>query len=130
MIDFSKNYPNCQLLYLHNKGISYSDDYTAVNDWIDMMLYFMIDKYDVCLDKLNQVQVVGSNYSELPQKHFSGNYWWTNSQYLRSMKPIDPVKSEGEMCLFRNNPSFFEMHHSGINHYHQPYPKDLYTDKD
>jgi phage anti-repressor protein len=129
MIDFSKQYPDSQVLYLHNKGISYSDDYTAVNDWIEMMLYFLVEKHAVCLEKLKEVQVVGSNYSEQPEKHFSGNFWWANARYLSSMKPIAAIKSEGEMCLFRNNPSYYEMHHSGINHYRSVYPKSSYSDK-
>jgi GR25 family glycosyltransferase involved in LPS biosynthesis/tetratricopeptide (TPR) repeat protein len=129
MIDFSKQYPDSQVLYLHNKGISYSDDYTAVNDWIEMMLYFLVEKHEICLEKLKEVQVVGSNYSELPEKHFSGNFWWANARYLSSMKPIAAIKSEGEMCLFRNNPSYYEMHHSGINHYRSVYPKTSYSDK-
>ena len=130
MTEFSKKYPECNLLYLHNKGISYSDDYQQVNDWIDMMLYFLIDKHEVCMHHLNEgTQVVGSNYSETPKNHFSGNFWWTKASYFQSLpKMLNNIKAEGEYFLFRNKPTYFEIHHSGINHYEMIYPKEKYSD--
>jgi GR25 family glycosyltransferase involved in LPS biosynthesis/tetratricopeptide (TPR) repeat protein len=130
MIEFSKMNPDCNILYLHNKGISYSDVYQQVNDWISLMLYFLIDKSNLCLDALNNgTQVIGSNYSESPHKHFSGNFWWTKSSYFKTLLPMDEisvVKADGEWFLCRNNPSHTELHHSGINHYNELYSKDKY----
>jgi hypothetical protein len=130
MLKYSKNeYENCNILYLHNKGISYNDNYEELNNWIDMMLYFLIDKYEVCLDKLLLHDVVGSNYIDEQYEYFSGNFWWATSEYLKNLSEFDETninKMEAEKWLFSNNPVYYEMHNSKINHYHISYPKDKY----
>ena len=118
------------ILYLHNKGISYNFNYLEINDWIDMMLYFLIDKYDICLEKLLSYDVVGSNYFNEPYRHFSGNFWWAKSNYLNKITEINEYnvdKMEAEKLLFSYNPKYYEMHNSNINHYQQIYPKDKYN---
>jgi hypothetical protein len=132
ILKYSKNsieYENCNILYLHNKGISYNEDYEQLNDWIDMMLYFLVDKYEVCLDKLLLHNVVGSNYMDEPYKHFSGNFWWATSKYLKNLSKFDETnvnKMDAEKWLFSNNPVYYEMHNSRINQYENLYPKDKY----
>jgi hypothetical protein len=131
LLKFSKDNNNYNILYIHNKGISYDDNYEQLNDWINMMLYFVIDKYDICLNKLLSYEVVGSNYLNSPYKHFSGNFWWANSNYLQNlyeMNDINVNKMEAEMWLFKNNPTYYEMHNSNINHYHTCYPKYKYNE--
>ena len=60
---FSKENTNCNILYLHTKGISYDDNNQKENDWIDMMLYFLVEKFELCLEKLQQgIQTIGCNY--------------------------------------------------------------------
>ena len=125
----NNNYNEYNILYIHNKGISYSDDYEELNNWIDMMLYFLVDKYELCLNKLLLHDVVGSNYMIHPSKHFSGNYWWATSNYLKKIPKLSEIninKLDAEMWLFKNNPNYYEMHNSCVDHYKTIYPKHKY----
>jgi beta-1,4-mannosyl-glycoprotein beta-1,4-N-acetylglucosaminyltransferase len=123
---------------LHTKGISFSDDNQKENDWIDMMLYFLVEKFELCFEKMNNgIQAVGCNYygGEMKirnPKHFSGNFWWTNSQYISELSPLiektDNVNpNDAEFWLCKNNPSVYELHNSKINHYILEYPYFIYS---
>ena len=135
---FSKENTNCNILYLHTKGISYDDNNQKENDWIDMMLYFLVEKFDLCLEKMNcGIQAVGCNYYDEQMKirnpkHFSGNFWWADSQYISELpsliektENINPTDAEFWLC--ENNPSVYELHNSKINHYMNVYPGTNYN---
>ncbi len=130
---FSKENTNCNILYLHTKGISYDDNDQKENDWIDMMLYFLVEKFDLCLEKLQQgIQAVGCNYNyKNNPAHFSGNFWWSESQYISKLpslieKTENVNPNDAEFWLCKNNPSIYVLHNSKINHYHNEYPKKNY----
>jgi GR25 family glycosyltransferase involved in LPS biosynthesis len=136
ILDFSKTV-DCNILYLHTKGISYNDDDQKENDWIDMMLYFLVEKFELCLEKLQQgIQTVGCNYYDEKikirnPKHFSGNFWWADSQYISTLpalieKTENVNPNDAEFWLCKNNPSVYEMHNSKINHYFDVYPSQNY----
>lgn len=129
--NFSENNPDANILYMHNKGISYDDDNVFVNDWINYMLYFLIDKYEYCIHLLNNYNTIGVNYHDLKNnaKHYSGNFWWSNSDYLKNLDSLDESKEDkaiGELWLlnnlFSNNKlKYYCLHYSNVNHYHQKY---------
>jgi len=128
---FSEDHPSCNILYLHNKGISYDDKNQYVNDWIDYMLYFMVERHIKCIKLLNNYNVIGCNYADKPYKHFSGNFWWANSTHLKKCSIISEInvnKMQGESWLMENvnNMSHYSLHQSNINHYHQRYPEKIY----
>jgi beta-1,4-mannosyl-glycoprotein beta-1,4-N-acetylglucosaminyltransferase len=135
MIEFSKRNSGSYILYLHTKGISYDNNNQQINDWVDMMLYYLVEKHEVCFRNLeNNNDVVGCNFLEQVDnnvpKHFSGNFWWGKSDYLKNLMLLDetkPSKTECEMILFKNNPKFYEMHNSGVNHYHECYSRSKYA---
>ena len=126
-----RNHPiNQPILYIHTKGISYNDDYQQENDWIDMMLYFLINRSTDCLEHLKTVDVVGCNYSSEPRPHFSGNFWWANAEYLRRLPKLPESgdnKMDAEMWLFQANPKYYQIHSSGINHFVERYPPERYV---
>ena len=130
---FSKENTNCNILYLHTKGISYDDNDKKENDWIDMMLYFLVEKFELCLEKLQHgIQAVGCsyNYKNNPA-HFSGNFWWSESQYISKLpslieKTENVNPNDAEFWLCKNNPSIYELHNSIISHYQNEYPKENY----
>ena len=79
--------------------------------------------------KLKINDVVGSNYSKYPHPHFSGNFWWATSNYLKTLEKNNEInvnKADGEWWLFKNNPKYDEMHNSKINHYLELYDKNRY----
>ena len=105
--NFSKENTNCNILYLHTKGISFDDNDEKENDWIDMMLYFLVKKFELCLEKLQDgIQAVGCNYcnKNIPA-HFSGNFWWSESQYISKLpsliektENVNPNDAEFWLC--------------------------------
>ena len=141
--NFSQTNPNCYILYLHTKGISYSNEDEKVNDWINYMLYFLVTQHKLCISVLdNNYDTVGCNYSNdldkecfkythpFPPPHYNGNFWWANTNYLRSLPNLsmDQIERNApEFWLFKNNPSFFNLHSSNVNHYHSVYPNNRYS---
>ena len=45
---FAEQNPNAYILYLHTKGNSYESELQNITDWINMMLYFLVEKYESC----------------------------------------------------------------------------------
>ena len=141
--DFSQINPNCYILYLHTKGVSYSNEDEKVNDWINYMLYFLVEKFRICTTLLdNNYDTIGCNYSNdldkecfkythpFPPPHYNGNFWWANSNYLRSLPslPMDKIERNApEFWLFKNNHVFCNLHSSNVNHYHSLYPNNRYS---
>lgn len=125
---------NANILYIHTKGVRYSRDDQKENDWIDLMLYFLVEKYQTCLERLAQnFESVGCNYYCVPSKnippHFSGNFWWARSSYLKKIADVDESlqdRNTSEYWLFRNNPVYYNLYSSNIDHYMQAYPRHLY----
>jgi hypothetical protein len=80
---FSELYAT-QVLYLHTKGVSYRAVSPAIQDWVEYMMYFLVTLHRSCMRLLNSgfIDVVGVEHSLIPKRHFSGNFWWTNSAYL------------------------------------------------
>jgi beta-1,4-mannosyl-glycoprotein beta-1,4-N-acetylglucosaminyltransferase len=127
-----ENSKDC-VLYLHTKGITHDYNNNQINDWINMMLYFLVEKYNICLEKLNNNNdVIGCNFNiknDEHDNHFSGNFWWAKCNYLKDLpllNIINPSKYKPEFWLFKNNPNFYIMHNSNINHYDNNYPREKY----
>lgn len=79
-------------LYMHSKGITHINTplYNNILDWRKLMEYFLIEKYEECISKLNDYHAVGCNLSYMPTIHFSGNFWWSKSSYIMNLPdPLD-----------------------------------------
>jgi hypothetical protein len=129
MKQFSMDNPNCYILYLHTKGVSYNYQNEFVNDWINLMLHFLTKKDASNL--LHYYDTIGCNYlqNEKVLPHWSGNFWWARSNYLRDLPFLDEKvidKFSAELWLFKNKPQYYELHHSGVNHYQERYPKEFF----
>jgi len=137
LIQFSKENQNDYVLYLHTKGITRENTNQNINDWINVMLYFLVEQYEKCIEFLNNdYDTLGCNYmggfSDIPY-HFSGNFWWVKTNYFKGLKELDeinPSRSEPEFILFKNSPKFLELHNSNVNHYYCDYPRYNYAKND
>uniref|UniRef100_A0A6C0EZF5 Glycosyltransferase 2-like domain-containing protein n=1 Tax=viral metagenome TaxID=1070528 RepID=A0A6C0EZF5_9ZZZZ len=131
---FSQTNPDCNILYLHTKGICYDDNNQKINDWIDMMLYFLVEKYELCISKLDSgIQTVGCNYFDVKNPpHFSGNFWWSKSSYINTLPLLIEsefaYRNDAEFWLCKNNPTVYELHNSKIDQYFELYPPTMYRD--
>jgi len=128
---FSMEHQDCNILYLHTKGNSHNNQRLEIEDWINMMLYFLVERYPVALYNLQDVDTVGCNYHTLESStappHFSGNFWWAKCKYLATLPECENSKFEAEFWLHKNNPTFKSLHYTGgVNHYYNRYPENIY----
>lgn len=92
---FVKNIDNSYILYFHLKGVwsinNSGRNPEAIRSWRKCLEYFNIEKWEDCISKLNEgFEVVGAlyNYNE-KEPLFSGNFWWTTSDYIKKLKYPD-----------------------------------------
>ena len=80
---------NTPMLYLHTKGLSYSnpDLKKNVDAWVRYLDLYVINKWEECVDSLKENDAAGGFYVEEP-KHFQGNFWWANSDYIKNLPKI------------------------------------------
>ena len=122
------------ILYLHTKGITHNNGtpvYENVQDWINYMLYFLVEKHEKCVDLLNRYDTVGLNYLVEPHKHWSGNYWWATSQHISKLD-VSMLKDRHDAewwCNSRSDTNHHVLHNSGKNHYNESYKKEEYNIK-
>jgi hypothetical protein len=108
------------------------------------MEYFLIEKWEDCILKLKDYDTCGVNLNtELPsiKTHYSGNFWWANSSYIRKIPRFDMTnctvpyvmgnpRGYCEFWLTDNNfGNHFSMYTSNIDHYATPYSRNKYTTK-
>ena len=127
---FAQQNPDSYILYLHTKGNSYDTEIQSINDWTDMMLYFLVENHKTCINKMyEQYDSIGCNYSESPSRHYPGNFWWGKSSYIKTLNLLSediPSKMAPEFWLLQNEPNIYTIHSSGVNHYHELYPRSKY----
>lgn len=116
-------------LYLHSKGVSWPN-HPNIQDWVDMMEHFCIEKYMDCIRFLDEgYDIVGCNYQEKPLKHFGGNFWWARNDYIRKLEPLENPKNRNscEMWVCSQDAKIKVLHNSDINHYQKRYPRNFYS---
>ena len=104
-------------LYIHAKTTSYPRNHKSMEGglfWVDYMNYFNISKWQSCIDKLDigydtcGVKWVSARKSPSLKGHYSGNFFWYNSEYVKSLKPVDMLNTkdrwEAEMYIGLNSP--------------------------
>lgn len=128
-------YDDCQkedfyVLYLHTKGIT-KQHLRSVKDWVDYMLYFNTYKHKEIFNLLEKYNAIGVNffYTNNIPPHFSGNFWWSKSSYIKTLKrEIGKKYCDPEFWLCSNNiENFYSLNNSNINHYKQQYPREKYV---
>jgi hypothetical protein len=95
------------------------------------MLYSLVNKSAECIRILDRVDVVGVNFRhglfDKNGSHYSGNFWWARSNYLRTM-PVQDLreKYDAEFWLFRNRPRYINIHSCPHGHCERYYPPAEY----
>ena len=84
--------------YLHNKGsTSFNRCLLTDNDadkfrnyyyWRKFLEWGTIEKWRECVSALEENDIAGCNFNGHPFFHFSGNIWWANSSYIRTLDDI------------------------------------------
>jgi len=84
---------NHQILYIHTKGVRFPNS-IFLRDWRNYMEYFLIEKYNICIKDLESYDALGVNFKSSPWCHFSGNFWWTKSDYVKKLKLISELDKD------------------------------------
>jgi hypothetical protein len=77
---------DAKILYLHSKGVTWNKP--SINCWRLYMEYFCVHKWKTCVQDLETHDCVGSLWATATTNyppHFSGNFWWANSQYINKL---------------------------------------------
>lgn len=134
---------NSVVLYLHHKGVTRPTD-PCVTDWRALMLHFNVENWQQCVDKLTEgYDTVGVNWmSESEYPHYSGNFWWATSEYIKQLPVLSMPRDndfrsqlnvnsadhrlDSEFWIGGSNPHAYSFHNSTVNHYHNTYPAYMY----
>jgi hypothetical protein len=119
---------NFNVLYLHTKGVTRIN--VNVDDWVKYMIYFNICEHKTCIEHLTKhgYDTVGVNLFTTPPIHYSGNFWWAKSSYLKKLKRCEQEHyNSPEFWLTKDNlGKFSSVWHSNVNHYNQRYEEHNY----
>jgi hypothetical protein len=135
MHDFcSKNTNNVAVWYIHSKGInhSYNGLFNNVTSWRKYMEYFVLGRHSQCLEKLIDNNTCGVNFQNVQgtRYHYSGNFWWANSFYIKTLPMnIGPNYCDPEfwLCINSNsNDKHACLFMSNVDHYLKYYDKSHY----
>lgn len=86
------------VLYLHTKGVSsglQGKNPLAQQAWRKYMEYFVVGQWQRCLSELQAHDAVGVQWSPRTPTHnghYSGNFWWARSDYLRTLPQVYDVE--------------------------------------
>lgn len=90
--NYSKNF-NSNILYFHSKAITSYDIWFKLNPekhkqnvyWRQYLNWGVLEKWMDCVNALNYNDVAGVNYKTNPIQHYSGNFWWSKSSYIKTL---------------------------------------------
>lgn len=122
--------------YLHTKGLRWfgTDRERNVLDWIDLLLYWNVHKWKEAVLQLGDgFDVYGCNQTFIPVNHYSGNFWWAKSSYIKTLpNTIGSEYNDPEFWIMKSQPKWYCVFRSGLEgmgHYFNRYPSTLYVTK-
>lgn len=90
-----------RILYMHSKGITSVERLLNLKQypkfintfhWRKFMESAVIERHEECFKALAEGDTISTNYDEWPCPHYSGNFWWANSDYIKTLEsPKDNV---------------------------------------
>ena len=135
MYDFCKKNLDAQIFYIHTKGVSNLGSRPR-RDWRRVLEYFIIERFEDCLNELQKVDIVGINWREGPQRritpHFSGNFWWARASHIAFLPNFldETVRFNAEFWIGRSYALAAELFNTGVRHHAELYPEERYKDQD
>lgn len=117
-----------KILYFNSLGVTGNSIYKQ--SWRKYLSYFNIEKWEECIKALdNGYDTCGVDFRTDPIPHYSGNFWWANASYLKTLpkiqtlnKPDSPrvltLRHNAEMYIGMNqNVKPRVLHQSNISQY-------------
>jgi hypothetical protein len=121
-------------LYLHTKGIRWFGTEIEQNvvDWVNLLIYWNIEKWHEAIAKLEQFDTYGCNLKNtINPAHYSGNFFWTKASYVKILDEyIGNNYNDPEFWLCKKTPKKFNAFSSAeyIDHYKHRFPEHLYRE--
>lgn len=88
------NQENHHILYIHTKGVRNPNN-PFIDQWRNYMEYFLIERHEHCLKDLEKYDTAGVNHHVKPWNHYSGNFWWSNSNHIKKLVDPDSLSRKG-----------------------------------
>ena len=113
LYDYSFLKDDVNVLYLHAKGVTWSNSetfdhsvntdigvftkkqiYDNTQHWRNYLEFFLIKNWQICVDLLNSHDVVGTELNQnsyfggfgiCKKQHYGGNMWWSNTEYIKKL---------------------------------------------
>jgi hypothetical protein len=127
---FSKFHPMSKILYLYTKETLINQNSLCIEDWKNLMLYFLVEQHVACLKLLDKYDAVGINYLDEPFKKYDGNFWWARCSYLKKLPQLMSginQKHDVEFWVLQHpEVKHVNIYNSNVNHFHNRYPRYIY----
>ena len=124
---YEKNTP---MLYVHAKGVSHTHPILKKNigAWVRYLDLYTINKWEECLEGLKENDAAGGLYEASNPKHFSGNFFWANSEYVQSLPRINKYNidsyNRGEFWILSNTSKVYSLKDNPTTDRYQNYVMD------
>lgn len=99
---------NIKVFYFNGLGVT--DNSVFKQSWRAYLTYFDILNYKECVKALdNGYDVCGVDWRTDPVPHYSGNFWWANSEYLKTLPKIQTLNKPNSpvILLLRHNAEMY-----------------------
>jgi hypothetical protein len=125
--EYDKNTP---MLYLHTKGVSYGNPLIKKNidAWVRYLDLYVIKEWEECIKGLEDNDAAGGLYEASNPKHFSGNFFWANSEYIKSFPRLNKSNidnyNRGEFWILSNTSKVYSLKDNPTTDRYQNYVMD------
>jgi len=122
---------NTVYYYLHTKGIRHFGTANEENviDWINLMLYWNIELWQLALQKLEHYDTYGCNDTGV---HYSGNFWWAKRAHIQLLPTTIPsyytAPEDWVQIIRKNKFCVYKSGFQGMGHYRVRFPREKYVD--
>ncbi|MFA6790193.1 MAG: hypothetical protein WCR65_01295 [Parcubacteria group bacterium] len=116
---------NYKILYIHTKGAT--NESKNIAEWRRCMLYFLVERWEDCVKKLDEVDTVGIFRTNDPCDHYKGNFWWSNSNHIRKLKMPREANVPTLDGTDRHKAEFWLLSEKGEHHCPYSINKDPYS---
>jgi len=83
---------NFKILYFNSLGAT--GNTIQKQSWRAYLSYFNIINHELCIKSLDTHDVCGVDWRTNPSPHYSGNFWWANSSYIKTLPKLDSLNKE------------------------------------
>lgn len=103
---------NTKILYTHLRGVT-SPGNVHIPTWRKYLTHHNITKFNESLKELDTCDAVGVDLIDKSvwpySTHFSGNMWWANSDYIKTLPQISEIDHPGapQKATLRHNAEFW-----------------------